>query len=186
VNPENDQTRVVYRPAAAVDGPRVEIVTSPEERELGEALRRAVMREGVAADPELNRAVQIVFAGGVATGGGEANPEQLPWARDVLVQVPQARGELRGNVLLVHVPMRVTDERAPAIVSGIIRHAFAPAFAGVEPRRIDAATLSAWSRPATGAPASVLPADEGDRRWLWGLALALLGVEAVMRRRARA
>jgi hypothetical protein len=51
-----------------------------------------------------------------------------------------------------------------------------------DPIAISAEQLASWTRlpgpPAPDAPLS----DEGDRRWLWGLALALLALESWMRR----
>ena len=52
----------------------------------------------------------------------------------------------------------------------------------VEPIVIPQQQLEAWSR-RPGAPSLDAPvADDGDRRWLWGLALALLAVEWRLRR----
>jgi hypothetical protein len=52
----------------------------------------------------------------------------------------------------------------------------------VEPLVISQPQLEAWSR-RPGPPSLDAPiADEGDRRWLWGLVLALLGVEWWLRR----
>jgi hypothetical protein len=52
----------------------------------------------------------------------------------------------------------------------------------VEPMVIPQQQLDSWSR-RPGAPSLDAPfADEGDRRWLWGVALVLLGVEWWLRR----
>jgi hypothetical protein len=79
--------------------------------------------------------------------------------------------------------MRPTDGRAPSVAANVLRVAFAPSFAAFEPRRISPSTIAGWSRPIGPSPANVLPRDEGDRRWFWLMALALLGIEHAMRRR---
>jgi hypothetical protein len=53
-----------------------------------------------------------------------------------------------------------------------------------EPMAIDAARLARWTR-SPGPPASNAPlVDEGDRRWLWAAALALIALEWLLRRSA--
>jgi hypothetical protein len=77
--------------------------------------------------------------------------------------------------------MRANDVEAAHVIDRIARVAFAEDLRALEPREIPAATLVRWSRP----PAADLDAplsDEGDRRWLWGLALAFIAVETVLRR----
>ena len=51
-----------------------------------------------------------------------------------------------------------------------------------EPIAIAAEQLEAWSRPPGPPSATAPPADEGDRRWVWALVLALLAVEQRLRR----
>jgi hypothetical protein len=54
--------------------------------------------------------------------------------------------------------------------------------AAIEPVLIAPERLQEWSRPP-GPPAVDAPAaDEGDRRWFWALALALLALEWWLRR----
>jgi hypothetical protein len=64
----------------------------------------------------------------------------------------------------------------------IARAVFADERRSLEPRRVAAAALARWSRPPGGAAPSPQPADEGDRRWLWALALVVLLLEQVVRR----
>ncbi|MEO8681974.1 MAG: BatA domain-containing protein [Vicinamibacterales bacterium] len=52
----------------------------------------------------------------------------------------------------------------------------------LEPVLVTDEELTRWSRPPGPPPANASPVDEGDRRWLWGAALALLGVEYWLRR----
>ena len=55
-----------------------------------------------------------------------------------------------------------------------------------EPETIAADQLMRWSRSASPAPIGNGGAQESDGRWFWVLALVLLGVEALMRRRTPA
>lgn len=52
----------------------------------------------------------------------------------------------------------------------------------IEPLEISRAELDAWSRPASGIAPHAHPGDEGDRRWLWAMALAFLAIEQLLRR----
>ena len=63
----------------------------------------------------------------------------------------------------------------------------APNVAEREPSRLDEATLAAWRRPPAAATTTRSADDPGesDGRWLWILALALLGAESWMRRGRR-
>jgi hypothetical protein len=55
----------------------------------------------------------------------------------------------------------------------------------VEPVVSPRERLNEWSR-APGPPAADAPlADEGDRRWFWALALALIAMEQWLRNRLR-
>ena len=51
-----------------------------------------------------------------------------------------------------------------------------------EPLLIARSDLDAWSRPAIGISPHAQPGDEGDRRWFWAAALALLALEHLLRR----
>jgi hypothetical protein len=55
----------------------------------------------------------------------------------------------------------------------------------LEPRVIPASTLASWSRPPGPVGDGVRPGDEGDRRYFWIVALALLALEHWMRRSQR-
>lgn len=57
-------------------------------------------------------------------------------------------------------------------------------YRSLEPNPINWEEAARWSRPPRGAAG--IPADEGDRRWLWGAALLLLALETWARRKRRA
>ncbi len=52
----------------------------------------------------------------------------------------------------------------------------------IEPVTITPETLESWSRPPGSPSSTAVPADEGDRRWLWAAALVLLAAEHWLRR----
>jgi hypothetical protein len=160
---------------------------APQEQAVADALKRAVLRDGVAAGTTSDRSLEVVFEG----ADDREKPASPPathaaptWAQEVLAQVTGARGELRGNRLKVHVPFRVSDDRAPAVVAQLVQLTFDEQLDRIEPRRVPAATLARWSRPAAGAPPDAVPANEGDHRWLWSGALLLLFLEHLVRRRS--
>ena len=89
----------------------------------------------------------------------------------------------RGRTLVVTLSGRPVDERSAIDVSEIARAVFDDRRSGFESRRPMPEELAAWSRPP-GAPSADAPFDDqGDRRWFWAAALALLAVEQVWRRR---
>jgi hypothetical protein len=194
VTPTMTQTRATYTPDSRARVPPLSIVAAPAEQPRADALLRAVLLDGVVADAQQERAVRIVFTGAVAapsaltSEANQARPrsdDHASWIREVLTKIPEMRGELAGSELIVRVPMRVVDDRAPSAVARIVSLTYGDSYDRREPRQLSPAALAAWSRPAGGSPPDAHPADEGDRRWLWGLALLLIGVEGLMRRGER-
>lgn len=80
--------------------------------------------------------------------------------------------------------IRMSVPTPASTAAGLVRDALTRA-AGperIEPVPIPQQDLDAWSR-RPGPPAADAPVgDDGDRRWLWALAIALLGLEAWLRR----
>jgi hypothetical protein len=201
VRPGVDGTRAEYQRDANVQLPLLQIVAAANDQSLADALLRAVWRAGVAVESTRQREssgprrhdIVIAFDGAavpvthaVDPDGGDALTEPgSEWAREILSHLPATRGEVADTRLVIQVPMSVRDERAAGIVARIVNLAYEHDYSDREPRRISAATLAAWSRPASGSPPDVLPADEGDRRWFWAAALMLLGAEHALRRRPR-
>lgn len=72
----------------------------------------------------------------------------------------------------------------PAVAASAIAEAIESATprVAVDPILIPRERLTEWSRLPGPPPAGAAPSDEGDRRWLWGSALLLLGLEQWLRR----
>jgi hypothetical protein len=133
----------------------VTIRSRPRDTVLAGAALRAALNAGVPWR-DFDRPVVIVWEGGdTATSG------------DALV-------------------VRMSVPAQPAAAADAVRDALMQAGAPdlIEPEIVAKGELDTWSR-VPGPPFSDAPiVDEGDRRWLWALALMLLGVEWWMRRRA--
>jgi hypothetical protein len=134
--------------------------------------------------------VDIAFAG--APSGADM-PPKTPWiaaaaialAADPVVVAsgaPLVIGE-RGGMLTARTPLSAESPVAPAIVRAVIV-AGSPRVADPERETIaiDDATLAGWRRPSAARPGTV-PPDVSDGRWLWGMALALVLIEGMVRNR---
>ena len=130
----------------------VQIVAPAADEALANAALDAALQAGVRW-PDSNRRIVVVW--GAATAP----------ATDA-------------DILRMAVPDR--PESAATAVWNII-NAAAPK-EGVEPVQISRAELDSWSRPSRGIAPDATPTDEGDRRWLWAMALGLLAIEHFLRR----
>lgn len=149
---------------------------------------------GVAAGDPAHSAV-VVFAGAepsngeqpVATDwmlGAELALRQSALLRESGATITTAE---QGGALVVHASVAATDAMAPAVVRAVML-AVRPdvvADAELEVATVADAELASWRRePApVGAVMSLPDAMVSDARWLWALALALIGIETWVRRR---
>jgi hypothetical protein len=134
--------------------------------------------------------VDIAFAG--APPGVEMPPKTpriaaaaIALAADPVViasGAPLVIGE-RDGMLTARTALSAESPVAPAIVRAVIVAA-SPRVAGPERETIaiDDATLAGWRR-APVAQLGHIPPDASDGRWLWGVALALVLIEGVVRNR---
>lgn len=158
VHLDDDQTRV--SPGTSVPAPAdiIRIVAAPADQLLADAALRAVLDAGV----RWARRDQKVI---VSWEGAEPGAMQ---AAD--------------GVSIVRMARPAVASASASAVAAVVEQVTATPMNALESVGISDEQLKAWSRPPGGLPANTRPADEGDRRWLWALALALLGVEHVMRR----
>lgn len=135
----------------------VTILAKPGEMPLATASLRAALSGGVPWR-DFDRRVVIVWPG----ADEFSNSTRLATA------------------VVLRMPVPAPTFAAADVVRAALEEAGAPAW--IEPETIPAVQLDAWSR-RPGPPAANAPISEGDdRRWLWGLSLALLMVEQWMRR----
>jgi hypothetical protein len=84
-------------------------------------------------------------------------------------------------LLIVEATRRASIPDAAHLLQRVVRTVFERDRRALEPSYISAETLARWSRPPRRYDGGLLQ-DEGDRRWLWGVVLALLALETVVRR----
>jgi hypothetical protein len=154
-----DSTRVTEGVTASVRPDLVAIVAAPVDAPLADAALRAALDAGVPWIDFDRRAV-IVW-----DGADEAAVTQHAVAAQI-----------------VRMPVPAPAAAAADQVREALMRVSPPDLK--DPVRIGAEQLGEWTRspgpPSTDTP----PADEGDRRWLWGAALLLLTLEAWLRRAA--
>ncbi len=156
---EDDETAVSDGVATLVPADMVRIVAAPAEQPLADAALRAALDAGLRwTDP----AVRVLVAW---AGAGEVDVQRL-----------------RNGASLVRMERPSPAATAATAVSEAIEGVTVASTEGTEPVRIGAEQLRAWTRPPGPVHGEARPADEGDRRWLWGVALALLAAEHWLRR----
>jgi hypothetical protein len=175
-----EETRAEYAEAGDASMPALQIIAPPASQRRADAMLRAILRDGVVLDPRGDRRVAIVFDS--AAQLASTSPSSAQWMRRVLEAHPDIQGAEADGALVVHMQMPITDPRAVGTAAAVIRSAFGAVIDAREPRRIPAATLSAWARPPAGLPEDAPFTDEGDRRWLWVVVVLLLAIETVLRR----
>lgn len=181
--------------------PRASWLTTSQPATDGEAAARAVYAAtsaGVASGDDTQR-VRVRFAGAPqerSRGGAVRTPwmvnAALALRESALLQQTSASvqpAEQAGE-LVVDTNVAATSADAAAVVRAVLLAVRPAGIADPEAEvvAIPDAELARWRRDA--APVQALPtgayafdAADSDARWLWALALALLGMESWMRRR---
>jgi len=144
-----------------------------------------------------SRAIAIVYPGATERPGllKRLAPLHTPWMVDVVRQL-RRDSLLAGEALLADRDRLVLVPLAPAasvasatlIASATAALSLAPPPAEVDPEFVPDSALNSWQRSmsATGNIVANPNDDRSDARWLWLLALVLLGVEALLRRQSSA
>lgn len=178
-----DSTTVTLRAAVEVKG--LEIADASAER-----LHRAVADAGAVA-PSSDQPIVLRFGAASPIAGRQPDG----WMRDVALRFfasPEAAGVQASAasqdgvlVLSANVP---ADSLAAARITQAALNARQDSseWADREPGIVAASTLARWTREPAAPPADAWQrTTDSDGRWLWLIALVLMGVEAVVRRERR-
>jgi hypothetical protein len=147
-----DATQITATDTAPAPDGLVRAIAAPNDQPLAHAALNAALDAGLRW-PDRNRRIVVMWEGA---------PEPREKADLLRMAVPNPASSAATAL------WRVIDEATPR--------------EGVEPIAIPRADLDAWSRPPGGISPQAPVSDEGDRRWLWGTALALLALEWRLRR----
>jgi hypothetical protein len=169
-------TTAAGEPAAIVAPLRAR--AAADEQPLADALVRAVLAEGVRLPRASQRAAIVEFDGSPATA--PTSGEMAAWMGDAIAALGSS-GRVEQGVLVVDAGLRASDPRAAGRLWEIAAAVFHEDLSPFEIRRLDNATLAAWSRPAGDVPLDARPVDEGDRRYLWLAVIGLLAMEHWLR-----
>ena len=131
----------------------IRVIAASKDQPLADAALRATLDAGLRW-PDRNRRVLVVWDGAAITDTAGTTTLRMP--------VPDPPSSAATAI------WRLVDE--------------ATAREAAEPVAIPRPDLEAWSRQPQGISPHAQPADEGDRRWLWLIALALLMLEHRLRR----
>ena len=154
VHVDTDSTRVSDATPVAVPDDRLRVMAAADDQALAEAALRAAVDEGV---PWTTADRRLLVVWGSANAG-----------------MPSPGVEV--------VPMDVPSPAASAALATWNAIDRATSRTLVDPVLIPREQLQSWSRPPGPPSPGAIPADEGDRRWWWAAALALLGLEHFLRR----
>jgi hypothetical protein len=180
---DDHATRVEYGPTGPVNSTPVEARAAAAHQQRVDAALRAVLSEGVVFPRDGGRRTTIEFEGAPSTPSRTGiRPPRLGWMRSALEGIDNVRGGEQDGVLVIETGLTGDDSRTVCLISQVVTAAFADDRRDLEPRRVPASMLTAWTRPPGSVPADVKPGDEGDRRLMWLGVLALLVFETWVRR----
>ena len=202
VGPHEVQTRVAMGanrsdvewraiPATSPQGSELRILAGDEERPRVEAALQAA-RAVTAVSAAGTHQIVVVFPGAPERDAvlKASAPIDLPWMVGVAsragVRSTPARRSSDGALVLF--PTTSDGLSAASLLAGAIGAAAdVVSLVELEPETVPQELLTQWERRATPpvVPRTGPRAGESDGRWFWGLALVLLGIEAVVRRGAR-
>jgi Aerotolerance regulator N-terminal len=181
------QTISADAPPAAHPDVQVTVRAPERDRAMAEAALRAAGQDAsmTAARGPLTRRTIAIYTRGTQPPGA-IRPLLAPWMASAATAVPEARTGARDDQSMVVVlDATASSFELPRAIRAVRRALLAPtAWRELDPDRLPAATLAAWSRPAPPiADTDVHHAESNDGRWLWLAALVLIGLEMWLRRR---
>jgi hypothetical protein len=150
-----DATLVDDGAAVPVPEDRLRVIAAPADQALAEAALRAAVDEGVPWTTADRRLLLVWDGAAVAATASQ-------------------------GVELIRMAVPTPSSSSARTVWDAIDRATPRPF--VEPVLIAGEQLQSWTRPPGAPSPTAIPGDEGDRRWFWAAALALLGFEHVLRR----
>jgi aerotolerance regulator-like protein len=187
-------TRATWQREGTSEAPAwIDVFAAPADRDAAARAKRAAASFGIAAGDDSRQAL-VVFAGGEYAAAG-AQDVHLRWmveAADLLRRSDLLRDanvgvsvEDRSGRFVVRAPIAASALTAPAVVRTVMLALRPAAIASpeLETTTIADSELAQWRRdPAPLAQRDPGHLDESDARWLWTMALVLLGVETWARR----
>ncbi len=156
---DDDATRVTDGAVSRASDDMVRIVAAPADQPLADAALRAAVGAGIRWSSSSTR-VLVVWAG----------------ADESAVQ------RVQGGALVIRMERPAPVAEAASAVADAVSRVASASLEAFEPVHVSDEDLRSWSRPPGAPPADARPVDEGDRRWFWLLALALLALEHWLRR----
>lgn len=152
----SDETGVTEGDRFPVSADRIRILAAAHHQPLADAALSAALEAGVTWSSPDRRVL-------IAWDGAEESRVQTAVGLEVVrMRVPEPPSTSASAIA------NALDAATPRVA--------------VDPVLVPRERLDEWSRRPGAPPAGAPPADEGDRRWLWALALVLLGVEHRLRR----
>jgi hypothetical protein len=192
---DGERTMVRDRVVGAPVASPIEIVVPAAEQPAADAVLAMVLADRIRA-PLANRSARLVVGAAAQSGSpGDGASIGAAWMADAAARIARdvagrgwGRTRLRfaaaGDRLVVLTDARASDPVIPAILRAVV-----DGIGGDVERPADEIVaigddqLRDWSRaPGPAAPPRPETIERDDRRWVWGLVLALLALETWMRR----
>lgn len=191
----DDRTAVEWQVQPTTSStPSIALLTARADSIASAAALSAALE--VTAPPiDTTRRIAIVYEDYVARAQlvKDATPLETPWMGDVAAAINQAgiesiaTGAVGGREHLLLFTKTPPGSLASAELLFAILRAVSPvaSVGELEPQAVPTELLQRWQRPAPRVVELINRDDASDGRWLWLLALLLLGAESVMRRAKR-
>ncbi|MGE4066673.1 MAG: BatA domain-containing protein [Vicinamibacterales bacterium] len=176
---DDEGTAVTAGAPVPLAAPIVEVEAAEAQRDAAESTLAAVLAEGTRLPLDGRRRILVSWGGPSMPDGVDV---RAAWMRRAVAALPGASAREEDGRLVVGLPGDPGDVGAARRLATLLDEAFADDLSPLEPAAIPDQTLAAWTRPPGEPPGGAAPVDEGDRRWPWLAALALLGLEQWMRR----